>query len=194
MNTIILNTLLVLFSTSILTLADEVTPKTLDDFEETREIGSWMSVNDGVMGGLSKGGPDISKDHKLVFKGAISLDNNGGFSSIRTRGKTLDLSKYDGIEIKVKGDGRMYYLTTRSNGGRMLAYWSPIQPPKGEWTVIRVPFKTFYASYFGKKIPALKLNSKKVTSVGFMLYDKKAGPFAIEVDSIRAYKNTEIDQ
>ncbi len=193
MNTVILNTILVLFSTGILAHADEPASKTLDDFKANRAVGSWMSVNDGVMGGLSKGGSDVSKEHKLVFKGEISLKNNGGFSSIRTSGKTMDLSAYDGIEIKVKGDGRMYYLTTRSSGRRMLAYWSPIQPPKGVWTVIRVPFDLFYASYFGKKIPALKLNSKKVTSVGFMLYDKKAGPFGIEVSSIRAYKNTEVD-
>jgi NADH dehydrogenase [ubiquinone] 1 alpha subcomplex assembly factor 1 len=193
MNTVILNTILVIFSTGIFAHADEPASKTLDDFKTTRAAGSWKSINDGVMGGLSKGGPNVSKGRKLVFKGEISLKNNGGFSSIRTSGKTMDLSAYDGIEIRVKGDGRMYYLTARSNGRRMLAYWSPIQPPKGEWTVIRVPFDSFYASYLGKKITALKLNSKKVTSVGLMLYDKKAGPFGIEVDSIRAYKNTEGD-
>ncbi len=45
-----------------------------------------MGVNDGVMGGLSKGDPAVSKQQKLVFKGGISLENNGGFSSIRTNG------------------------------------------------------------------------------------------------------------
>jgi monofunctional biosynthetic peptidoglycan transglycosylase len=148
-----------------------------------------MSVNDGVMGGLSRGGPKVTDKHKLLFKGEISLENNGGFSSIRTRGKTLDLTAYDGLEIKVKGDGRMYYLTTRAGGNRMLAFWSPVQPPKGEWAVIRVAFDSFDATYFGKKIPVMKLNTKNITSVGFMLYDKKAGPFAIEVEYIKAYKD-----
>ena len=193
MNIIILNSILVLFAASVISHADEPTSKTLDDFDKTQAAGTWKSVNDGVMGGLSKGGPKVSKQQKLVFKGNISLENNGGFSSIRTAGKTMDLSTYDGIEIKVKGDGRMYYLTTRSNGRRMLAFWSPIQPPKGEWSVIRIPFNAFYATYMGKKIPMIKLNKKKVSSVGFMLYDKKAGPFAIEAEYIRAYKNTEVD-
>ena len=193
MTLIILNGILALFAASVIAHADEPTSKTLDDFDKTQTAGTWKSINDGVMGGLSKGGPKVSKQHNLVFKGDISLENNGGFSSIRTAGKTMDLSAYDGIEIKVKGDGRMYYLTTRSNGRRMLAYWSPIQPPKDEWVVIRVPFDTFYATYFGKKLPALKLNTSKVTSIGFMLYDKKAGPFAIEAKYMRAYKDIAVD-
>jgi hypothetical protein len=87
----------------------------------------------------------------------------------------------------VKGDGRKYYLTARSNGGRMLAYWSPIQPEKGKWVTVKVPFSSFYATSFGRKIPGLKLNIGKLSSVGFMLFDKKSGEFELEVDSIKAY-------
>lgn len=193
MNIIILNGILILFAASTVSHADIAISKTLDDFDKNQAAGTWTSVNDGVMGGLSKGAPKVSKQHNLIFKGVISLENNGGFSSIRTQGKTMDLSAYDGIEIKVKGDGRMYYFTTRSSGRRMLAFWSPIQPPKDEWTVIRIPFDSFYATYMGKKIPAMRLNIKKITSVGLMLYDKKAGPFAIEAECIGAYKNVEVD-
>lgn len=192
MNIIIFNSLLVLFSASLCAQVKQEPAATLEDFDAHHAAGTWKSINDGVMGGLSKGSPLIS-NKRLLFKGEISLENNGGFSSIRTSGKTHDLSDYDGIEIRVRGDGRKYYLTARANGRRMLAYWSPIQPPKGKWTVIRVPFKSFYATYFGKKIPALKLNTKKVTSVGFMLYDKKAGPFAIEIDYLGTYKGGAVD-
>ncbi len=193
MSIILLNSTLVLFAASIVAHAGAPPSKTLDDFNKTRSAGTWMNVNDGVMGGVSRGGHRVSPEHTLVFKGEISLENNGGFSSIRTSGETLDLSGYDGLEIKVKGDGRMYYLTTRASGRRMLAFWSPIQTVKGEWQVLRVPFDAFYATYMGKTIPVMKLNTKKVTSVGLMLYDKKAGPFALEVDSIKAYKNIEVE-
>ena len=193
MNIITLNSILILFAASTVSHADIATSKTLDDFGENQTAGTWTSVNDGVMGGLSKGSPKVSKQRNLIFKGNISLENNGGFSSIRTQGKRMDLSAYDGIEIKVKGDGRMYYLTTRSSGRRMLAFWSPIQPPKDEWTVIRIPFDSFYATYMGRKMPVMKLNTKKITSVGLMLYDKKSGPFAIEAEYIGAYRNVEID-
>ncbi|MBK1829774.1 CIA30 family protein [Verrucomicrobiaceae bacterium R5-34] len=189
MNTIIFNSLFLLAAGNLFAQADPPPTKTLDDFQTKQSADRWMSVNDGVMGGLSQGKPSFDTSSKLLFKGAISLENNGGFSSICTRRTNWDLSDYHGIELRVKGDGRMYYLTARSGGGRMLAFWSPIQPPKDEWTVIRVPFDTFYATYFGKKIPALNLNTQKVSSVGFMLYDKKDGAFALEVDSIKVYRD-----
>jgi len=162
--------------------------KVLADFETKETTLQWKTVNDGVMGGISKGGSYVTEASHLLFKGNISLKNNGGFSSIRTFGKTHDLSDYSGVELKVKGDGRKYYFTMRSNGGRMLAYWSPIQPKKGEWVTVKVPFKSFYATSFGRKVPGFKLNTKKVTSVGFMLYDKKDGDFEIEVKSMKLYQ------
>lgn len=161
----------------------------LDHFDSKIKGLRWTTVNDGVMGGLSQGDSYLKEPSSLEFKGAISLDNNGGFSSIRTYGSSHQLSQYEGIELRVKGDGRKYYLTSRCNGGQMLAYWSPIQPEKGKWVTVKVPFTSFYATSFGRKIPGLKLNTKKVTSLGFMLYDKKAGDFSLEVDWITAYKD-----
>lgn len=181
-----------MLSTSLFAKGEiEAKTTTLDDFDTKRQAGDWIKVNDGVMGGLSKGGLVINKEKRLIFSGEISLENNGGFSSIRSGGKTLDLSKYAGLEIKVKGDGRKYYLTARSDNRRMLAFWSPIQPAKGEWAVIKVPFSSFYATYFGKKVPLMNLNTEKITSVGFMLYDKKAGAFSLEAEYIKAYKKGE---
>ena len=43
---------------------------------------SWYSLNDGVMGGLSSGASVPNNDY-LVYKGQLSLENNGGFSQIR---------------------------------------------------------------------------------------------------------------
>jgi len=159
----------------------------LDNLDNTKQQLKWQAVNDSVMGGRSEGGVEPGKSTTLLFKGEISLENNGGFSSVRTYGSIHNLSQYEGIELKVKGDGRKYYLTARCNGGRMLAYWSPIQPEKGKWVTIKVPFSSFYATSFGRKIPGLKLNTAKFTSVGFMLYDKKSGEFELEVDHIKSY-------
>ena len=175
-----------------MTQADEPHSQLLDDFKTTSTLGTWISVNDSVMGGRSQGAAKINQAKNWLFKGDISLANNGGFSSIRTRGAKLNLSNYDGLEIKIKGDGRMYYLTARSSSKRTLAFWSPIQPPKDEWTVIRVPFDSFYATYFGKKIPLIPLNTKNINSIGLMLYDKLAGSFQIETESIKAYKDSKV--
>ena len=66
---------------------------------------SWQIVNDGVMGGLSKGNVEHTSDNIMHFWGTLSLDNNGGFSTVRSRGVNFDLSNDLGLLMRVKGDG-----------------------------------------------------------------------------------------
>jgi len=162
--------------------------KMLADFTTEATSLNWRTVNDGVMGGRSKGVSFVTEASHLLFKGQISLENNGGFSSIRTFGETQDLSSYDGIELKIKGDGRKYYLTSRCSGSSRLAFWSPIQPTKNEWFTMRIPFKSFYATSLGRKTAGVELDLENITSLGFMLYDKKEGKFQLEIESINAYE------
>jgi len=54
---------------------------TLFDFSGSAAEPGWTAVNDGVMGGVSRGGAKLV-DGSLHFRGILSLDNNGGFSSI----------------------------------------------------------------------------------------------------------------
>jgi len=82
--------------------------RTLHQFNNPETTAGWQAVNDGVMGGRSSGGPDFCKDG-LRFSGKLSLENNGGFSSIRKQ-ERLELSRFDGIRLKVRGDGREYQL------------------------------------------------------------------------------------
>ena len=62
---------------------------TLFDFSGSAAEPGWTAVNDGVMGGVSRGGAKLI-DGSLHFRGILSLDNNGGFSSIRSGGPRRD--------------------------------------------------------------------------------------------------------
>ncbi len=91
---------------------------------DTREAAqSWQAVNDGVMGGRFK----INDDKKMEFYGTLSLENNGGFASVRTRGANLELAKDDVIVARVRGDGREYgdelwlSLVKRIDGEQMIS-------------------------------------------------------------------------
>ena len=68
---------------------------------------NWKVVNDTVMGGRSSS-RWTSNSSEFIFEGNLSLENNGGFASIRCEFKNDDLSVEDGIYLKVKGDGRNY--------------------------------------------------------------------------------------
>ena len=74
------------------------------------------------MGGLSKGHGSFSDANTLRFFGKPSLENNGGFSSIRTKDLNLGLQDYKGLAMRVKGDGRTYQL--RLNTDSKFRLWN----------------------------------------------------------------------
>lgn len=61
----------------------------------------WISVDDDVMGGHSRGSA-VLRDGVLRFAGALSLEDNGGFASIRARG-AFDLPGAFGMRLRVRG-------------------------------------------------------------------------------------------
>ncbi len=63
----------------------------------------WRIVNDGVMGGLSSSKAIVNDDNKIIFSGNVSLENNGGFASLRSPVKDYNFEKFSGLEIKIKG-------------------------------------------------------------------------------------------
>jgi len=143
-----------------------------------------------VMGGRSQGSSFLTEAENRIFSGEISLKNNGGFSSVRTVGAEYDLSDYEGVTVKVRGDGRKYYFTARANNRSRVAFWYDMQTKAGELTTFKIPFSSLYATSFGTKLNGMKLNSKNITSFGLMLYDKNDGEFNLELVSVKVYGNT----
>lgn len=157
--------------------------------EEADSLG-WRVVDDGVMGGLSKGKIEISKDGVLTFSGKLSLENNGGFSSLRTGDLKLNLSGADGLVARVKGDGRAYQIRFSTDArfrGREISFMAGFETKKDEWIEIKVPFERFSGSFRGMSLKKEKFNPGKIRRIGLLLGDKKAGPFELQVDWIRTY-------
>lgn len=159
----------------------------LATFANAESLESWTSVNDGVMGGVSSGGFKRTEQGTLLFSGEISLKNNGGFASIRTKPAKFELAGTSAIVVKSRGDGRTYWLDLRT-GGQMGAtsYRAYLPTTAGEWQETRIPFADFKAQAFGRTLPLKAINPAAVTSIGFTLADKKAGAFSLEVESVKA--------
>ena len=57
------------------------------DFVGPDTARKWQAVNDNVVGGVSDGRFKITADSTLEFSGKLSLENNGGFASVRSGGE-----------------------------------------------------------------------------------------------------------
>ena len=176
-------------------IAADTTAKPITDFSDAANAKKWLSVNDNVMGGVSEGGFRITDDKTLVFSGRISLENRGGFASIRTKSADLGLDGFDTIALRVKGDGRTYYFDLRpSTLIAAASYRAPLKTQKDTWQEIRIPLKGFEYAAFGRPLPeAEPIRASGIQSVGFTLADKQAGPFRLEVAWITAEKGSAPD-
>ena len=156
---------------------------------ETEKL-EWRIVDDGVMGGLSQGQREIVREGVLRFHGNLSLQNNGGFSSLRTGNVEMDLSKAEGVLLRVKGDGRTYqvrFSTDARYRGREMSFQADFVTKKGEWTEVKVPFTRFRGTWRGEDLPDKVFDPAKIRRIGLQLADKKEGAFELHVDWIRTY-------
>lgn len=162
-------------------------PQVLFEFAGADAAKEWQAVNDGVMGGVSEGKFKITDKKTLEFFGTLSLENNGGFASVRTKAKKLGLEKGDTIVAKVRGDGREYNLNLYLNKPLMaFSYRATVQTKKDEWIEVKVPLDKFEATSFGRPVKeAGAVKPEEVNALGFMLSDKKPGPFKLEVEAIK---------
>lgn len=181
--TSILLALLMCLATTISVQAQQ---QTLFEFDEPNVARQWQTVNDGVMGGRSDGRFKINSAGNMEFYGNLSLENNGGFASVRARGNQIRLGKGDVMTARVRGDGREYKFNVyagRTMGG--ISFRQSFQTKKNEWIEVQFPIDRFVASWRGRSYADQKLDPAKITGVGFLLGDKKAGPFKLEVEWIK---------
>jgi monofunctional biosynthetic peptidoglycan transglycosylase len=158
------------------------------DFSTETGHPGWYVVNDNVMGGRSEGGFTIAGG-QLHFTGRTDT-NGGGFSSIRTEAVELDLSKYHGIRLQVKGDGRRYTWRLTSSArwrGREIAYWADFDTQAGTWSTVDIPFSRFVPRYRGTRLEGPELDPGQITGMGLMIYDGLNGPFEMSLAAVHAF-------
>ncbi|MBL8843068.1 MAG: CIA30 family protein [Planctomycetes bacterium] len=167
----------------------------LTRFDEQDVAAQWLTVNDGVMGGKSSGGPSFAGG-RLLFRGATNTDG-GGFSSIRTTPRALDLSAWGGIVLRVRGDGRTYRLDLRQEqdaaaraaaGGREVAWRADFETVADEWREVAIPFTALQPSWRGESLQGRvpPFDPARIGALGLMIYDGRDGPFRLEVEWIAA--------
>ncbi|HSG42833.1 MAG TPA: CIA30 family protein [Anaerolineales bacterium] len=153
----------------------------------------WYTVDDVVMGGVSSSRVEIVEPNTLFFSGNMSLENNGGFSSVRSDWNIVDLSGYDGVLLRVLGDGKIYRLRIRTEEtGGDISYNGAFETTSDKWIQVYVPFAKMVPTYRGIVMDVGQLDVSSIGSFGFMLSDKQEGDFKLQVDWIRAVSEAEL--
>ena len=155
------------------------------DFTQASEHQNWTVTNDDVMGGISTG-ELIYLDNMSRFRGELSLENNGGFSSINRSVETLSYET-DSVELTFVGDGRTYQLrfTTWKDGYRT-NYKHNFETIKGEQLKKLLQLKDFQAVFRGRLLSgAPELKAPDIKQIGFLIADKQALPFELNLIQIQ---------
>lgn len=147
----------------------------------------WFALNDGVMGGRSDAALRYT-DQSFVFKGAVSLENNGGFTSVRSPYRDQDLSGYTSIEIRYRSTGMDFAITL--NNSKLWYrpnYKAQLPKTQGQWQKATLTLKDFkeyrIGNPTGNAIDYAVL--KKILRLGLISDEKRAGGFEIEVDYLK---------
>eukprot|EP00094_Tigriopus_californicus_P001621 TCALIF_01568-PA protein Name:"Similar to CG7598 Probable complex I intermediate-associated protein 30, mitochondrial (Drosophila melanogaster)" AED:0.13 eAED:0.13 QI:0/0/0/0.66/1/1/3/0/230 len=166
----------------------------------------WVTTCDSDWGeGYSKCELTRSKTGRGYFSGELStrVPKDGrivrsGYCNLRTaiilrsfaRRAELKFQYYTAFRIRIRGDGRPYYMNVHLNNRYDIYYndlWSfPIHTRGGPyWQEVTIPFSKFFLSVKSFLMDDQeRFDSTIVNGVSFTLKDDVDGPFALEVDEI----------
>lgn len=153
------------------------------DFNPESNPGDWYVVDDRVMGGRSQGNVELSEEGYGIFQGTVSLENNGGFSSIRTRMEGLETKGYSVFKIRLKGDGKNYQFRVRSQLNERHSYQYEF-PTTGEWQEVTVPFDQMIPTFRGRQLSLPNYPGENLRECSFLISNKKNESFRLEIDRI----------
>lgn len=155
----------------------------LFDFSETTDWSGWEIENDVVMGGRSSSDLEHSEEGNAVFKGKVSLENNGGFASLQYHFPPKDIEGYKKAVIRVKGDGKTYQFRIKADLQDKASYIHEFTTT-GDWQTIEVPLKEMEPVYRGRKLDIPNFSGDTIQEIRFLIGNKKEESFRLEIDKI----------
>ena len=155
------------------------------DFTKEADLKNWYVVNDTVMGGASAGKMSTDAAGHGLFEGHVSLDNNGGFTSIRYDAGKIKLQGYNKFVIVLKGDGKAYQFRVKTNSNDYYSYVYSYETT-GNRQTIEIPFSSMAPSFRGRSLNMANFPGNYMEEIGFLIGNKKEEDFKLVIENITA--------
>ena len=153
------------------------------DFNKESDISDWEIVNDAVMGGQSSSKFYLNDEGNGVFKGKVSLENNGGFSSLRHRFVRKNIGDHKKVILHLKGDGKRYQFRAKTNKDDQQAYISYFETT-GDWQTIEIKLSSLEPTFRGRKLLMPNFPADELEEVGFMIGNKVNENFELVINKM----------
>jgi hypothetical protein len=156
---------------------------TLYDFSKEQDWSEWEIENDTVMGGRSSSELVKSDAGNALFKGSISLENNGGFASVQYHFAAQDMEDYSKAILRIKGDGKRYQFRIKANLSDNYSFIYYFETT-GEWQTVEIQLSEMYPVYRGKDVDRPNFDANHIEEVRFLIGNKEAQDFVLGIDKI----------
>lgn len=164
-------------------------------FDSPAAVRAFRAMDDRVMGGISQSRMRFDAAGHAVFEGSVSLEQNGGFASVRATLPQASAERVRAIRIEVMGDGKRYKLALRMGPDTDgVSYQAAFTARPGEWQSVELPLETFVPTFRGRTVAAPPLDWQAVRQIGLLIADRQAGPFALGLRRISVLPASGTDQ
>jgi len=172
-----------LISFVILLLFATMTHAQLLDFTNPRAVNELWVVNDGVMGGVSQSRFNHDPEG-VLFEGVVSLENGGGFASVR--GPIIIPAGTSALNVTIRGDGKLYKLVLRTDASSRAPLYQAEFLATREWKTHRFVPSDFKASFRGRAVDAPELVFSNTKEIGVLIANQQSGSFRLQLKNVQS--------
>lgn len=158
-------------------------------FSKDANISNWQIEDDRVMGGISQGKFELNDQGHGHFHGIVTVESNGGFSSVQNNSYDLEVNPSDSISIKLKGDGHAFQLRIKDSKETYYSYEKSFETT-GEWETVKIKLSDMTPTYRGRNVNQPNFDKNQISQVRFMIgTKKKQESFDLLIDHIELLKS-----
>jgi len=157
---------------------------TVFDFKKDTDISDWQIEDDRVMGGISQGKFELNDQGHGYFHGIVTVESNGGFSSVQNNNYDLKVDPSDVMVIRLKGDGHSYQLRVKDSPSTYYSYDSEFKTT-GDWQTVKIKLSDMKPTFRGRNVNQPNFDKTHICQVRFLIgTKKKQEPFELQIDKI----------